>query len=254
MKDSVTQEIEKTLKIFNPINLEDMDRVRLMNRVESKFVFRNDQLPYFLTLAKDHYKILEIKGKRTNLYNSLYFDTLQNTLYLNHHNGKADRYKVRYRLYENTNDCFFEIKHKTAKNRTIKNRIRATEIDSSISKIGEKFIMEQSDLDPTSLKPMIQVFYTRITLVNYIENERITFDYNLSYQKNGEIIDIPHLVICEMKQYKSFPSPFSKIMADHHVRRDAISKYCLGVIKLNKSIKYNNFKAKLMYINKLCYD
>ncbi len=71
-------------------------------------------------------------GKRLNHYRTLYFDTPDFELYLLHVNGRADRYKVRSREYTDTHLSYLEVKHRTPKDRTIKERLstaRAGDLD-----------------------------------------------------------------------------------------------------------------------------
>ena len=44
----VMPELESKLDAFDPISLGEMDNVNLMNRVDTKFTFRRDQLPHIL--------------------------------------------------------------------------------------------------------------------------------------------------------------------------------------------------------------
>ncbi len=66
--------IIEQLAAFDPISLPEMDRVKLMNRVDTKFAFDKNTLIQILPLLKSHYFTLEIEGKRALDYESLYFD------------------------------------------------------------------------------------------------------------------------------------------------------------------------------------
>ena len=59
---------------FTPISLSAMDRVKLMNRIDTKFAFRIGLLENLLDELKSEYKILEINTIRSPKYESLYFD------------------------------------------------------------------------------------------------------------------------------------------------------------------------------------
>jgi hypothetical protein len=83
--------------------------------------------------------------------------------------------------------------------------------------------------------------------------ERVTLDMNLQFRKEDEVYDFNDLVIAEVKQEKLTTSSFWKLMKRHHVRQGSVSKYCLGVIRLNRDIKHNNFKPNLRNINKILY-
>ena len=57
------QDILNILNTFSPISLAEMDRVKLMNRIDTKFAFRIGLLEELLHELKSEYKILEISDK-----------------------------------------------------------------------------------------------------------------------------------------------------------------------------------------------
>ena len=63
------------LKDFGPITLSEMDGVKLMNRTDTKFVFKRQSLNEFLEILKEQYKVLNIKENLISSYKTLYFDT-----------------------------------------------------------------------------------------------------------------------------------------------------------------------------------
>ena len=91
--------INKILTGFNPISLAEMDEVKLMNRSDTKFVFSQKTLLNILPLIQSFYKVLEVDGVRLSSYKSLYYDTDDFQFYHQHHNGKTNRNKVRFREY-----------------------------------------------------------------------------------------------------------------------------------------------------------
>ena len=107
------------LSEFNSISLKDLDKVQLLNRKDTKFVFSQNKLLQLLDRLKPFYRILEIEGKRIFVYDNTYFDTDEFFFYTQHHNECRKRFKVRYRKYCETNEQYFEIKVKDNKNRTI---------------------------------------------------------------------------------------------------------------------------------------
>jgi len=54
--------ISQILIEFDPVSLEELDKVRLMNRVDCKFIFNINKLPTILNNVKDKYNILEINN------------------------------------------------------------------------------------------------------------------------------------------------------------------------------------------------
>ena len=115
-------EISKITASFSPIKLAEMDNVKLMSRSDTKFAFKFSKLPELLNQMMPFYKVLEINGKFIHDYKSLYFDTDDRKFYLDHHNGRVNRNKVRFREYVGSDLTFLEIKRKNNKGKTIKKR------------------------------------------------------------------------------------------------------------------------------------
>src|SRR6476620_1200607 len=88
---------------FEPITLQEMDGVKLMDRTDTKFTFNINELDAILDEARAHYRILDIEGNRISRYKTLYFDTENFKLYNEHHSGKLNRYKIRHRTYVESN-------------------------------------------------------------------------------------------------------------------------------------------------------
>lgn len=231
-----------------------MDRVKLLNRIDTKYVIREDQLPGFLHSISDHYNLLVIDGNSIHPYETLYFDTPGFHLYLMHHNGKWNRYKIRSRKYINSATCFFEIKSKTNTNRTQKRRLPVEEFPEILNETLEEYINEHTPGGFQKYIPALRVFFDRLTLVNKHANERLTFDLNLRYERSENDIKIGNLVIVEVKQEKRTISLFKELMKQNRLQSNNLSKYCLGIVSLNKTIKKNRFKEKIRELNKLGYE
>ncbi len=244
--------IEDILASFEPISLKQMDNVKLQNRLDTKFMFRDNLLPGILEKMKENYYALDIKGLRYNHYETLYFDTKDFDLYIRHHNGGVNRYKFRARKYVESDLHFFEVKFKNSKGRTIKDRIKRQEISHSISDSSHELVRNISNINPDTLVAKLWVNYRRMTFVNKHSEERLTLDTKLTFVDDLQTVPITGLVIAEVKQSNSADkSPFISVMRQNRILPKSISKYCLGVITLNNSIKKNNFKPTLLYLQKL---
>jgi hypothetical protein len=247
-------DLTQLLCSFDSITLAEMDGVKLLDRTDTKFAFNYDRLPVILNCLKDDYKILDIKGVKQNRYETLYFDTPGFKLYNEHHNGRASRYKVRYRKYVDSNLVFFEVKYKNNKGRTIKSRVKREHINEVIEGKSKELIKEKTPLVPEDLQSKLWVNYSRITLVNKTSTERLTLDLDLQLKKGDQSISYQNLVIAEVKQEKARPSPFLKVMKTNHLRKGSMSKYCFGVVTLIDGVKKNSFKPKLLTLNKVCHE
>ena len=246
------REIIEQLQSFDPISLKEMDRVKLMNRIDTKFAFDKNTLIQILPKLTENYFSLEIEGKRALTYESLYFDDAAFSLFHDHHNRRVNRYKFRIRNYVESNLFFFEIKHKI-KGRTDKHRIATDGFHSTLTPEEHAFVKENAH-KPYDLVPVLTNTFKRITLVNKLENERLTLDFNLIFNNELKSVELTELVIAELKQTKlNRNSVFYKLMKSFHLRPYRLSKYCIGAIELigKEQLKFNRFKRKLMYLEKI---
>lgn len=243
---------EDIINQFTPISLEEMNSVKLLDRMDKKFTFPITQLVDVLEMAKRDYKVLMISGKRYAEYETRYFDTPEYEMYTKHHNRNLNRHKVRIRTYLDSDLEFFEVKFKTNKGRTIKKRVVRNVGDYSIEQEAKTLLEKRTPYENNELQEAIRVYYNRITLVNNNLKERITIDLDLHYELGDKTKSFANMVIAEVKQDKSEQSHFIDIMRKLRIKDISISKYCLGVASLAPGVKINNFKIKLHYVHKLC--
>lgn len=237
-----------------PISLENMDSVRLMNRIDTKYVININRLESLLERIKKDYLVQEINNMRIANYQTIYLDTPTDDMFVAHQNGKADREKVRVREYVDSQLTFLEVKHKNNKGQTNKKR---TSINSKESLRTEwnaaDFLHSNSEYELKDLLPRIENNFNRVTLVNKGKTERLTLDYNINFLnlETGQTETLPEIAIVEIKQEGNSYSPIKEIFQGERIRSVSISKYCLGSVLTNSSLKYNRFKKKLMQINKI---
>ena len=161
---------------FEPISLQQMDGVALLNRTDTKYMLHTRQLVRVLRALTAQYQILEIEGLRMHRYQTVYFDTADFELYRQHHAGGGNRYKVRSRKYVDSGLTCLEVKLKTNTDRTIKSRERTARLIMQMGQEGNVFLHEHLPLDPQLLHPRLRNDFVRITLVNTSAMERLTLD------------------------------------------------------------------------------
>jgi len=241
--------LESILNQFDDINLEHLKEEKLMNRVDTKFLFDASLLPELLPSLSSDYFALNAAGTFLQPYRSLYFDTPSFDLYYAHHNGRKPRFKIRMRKYLNSGTTFLEIKEKDNRDRTIKSRLPIADIHTALTAEQYDFFRQKTSQCLSPLKPAVWNQYNRITLVNKNVPERLTIDLNFNaFNPNGFITWNP-LIIAELKQENlSSNSPFSQIMRIRCIRPVNFSKYCLSMSLLLPQLKANKFKSSLAYI------
>ena len=246
--------IKNCLIPFKKVSLADLDRVKLMNRIDLKYCLHINQLPAILDEIKTDYFILEMNGETVFDYDNTYFDTTDDQMYLSHQNGKRNRYKIRVRNYIDSNLNFLEIKFKNNKGRTIKDRVAKEEFIPEFTKDEQIFLEKTCPFDGNQLEPKINSYYKRFTLVNVGFTERVTVDIFPGFRNPEKEVTLNNMVIIEIKLDKSnVTTLITKVLQTHKISRNGFSKYCIGRSLLEDNIKKNNFKPLLLNLRKHYY-
>jgi hypothetical protein len=243
--------IRNCLLPFKKVTLADLDKVKLMNRTDLKFCLHITQLPAILKAIQDDYSILEIKGETIFKYDNTYFDTPDNKMFLCHHNGRTNRFKIRVRNYVESNLNFLEIKLKNNKGRTIKDRVVRQEFKPVFTNTEMNFLEQVTPFTGLQLEAKIGSFFNRFTMVDNDFTERVTVDICPGFRNSEKEIILDKLVVIEIKQNKSNnPALITKVLQEQKIRKQGFSKYCIGRSLLEENIKKNNFKPLLLKIRK----
>lgn len=232
-----------------------MDEVALLDRQDTKYILSREHFLSLLPHLSEDYYALETANSKSTLYHTLYFDSKDLEFYDLHQRGKLNRIKIRFRKYVDSGITFLEIKLKNNKGRTVKHRKPVGDIHEQLTTEDLDYIREASGIDRSLLPSVLTTFY-RITLVHKKRAERLTLDYELCFEREGEEkVELPGLVIAELKQeIFDRESTFARLCKQLQIRPERISKYCLGVALLLENVKKNRIKAKLRRIAKLTDD
>jgi len=236
---------------FAPITLKEMDSVKLQNRVDTKYVLSERQLPALLQALSAHYRVLEVDGKRGTRYRSLYFDTADLKHYRDHHNKRTFRSKVRFREYLGSGLVYLEVKRKTGTGRTDKARQRVDRIPDALTPEQQRFVREASHSE-AALQPALWNHFTRYTFVAKAGTERLTLDIDLRYSDPHGTGSLGGIVVAELKQPRADrQSPFVQQMRRMGIRPSGMSKYCVGMLTLGRRVKHNAFKEVLLKLERI---
>ena len=250
----MVEEILKIVQVMKPITLDEMSGVKLMNRIDTKYVVTETQLKAILSGICDHYFAQEVEGHRLSPYSTVYYDTPELTMYLIHHDRHLVRDKVRVRTYVDSHLTFCEVKHKNNKGRTKKKRIVVEPIPNIIDNPeAVAFLAEKQPYEVSTLSPHLVTAFDRITLVNYDKTERLTIDCNLRFEnlRSGNTASMSPLVVMELKQDGRAHSLLKDVLFEMRIRPFKVSKYCIGTCLTRPEVKQNRFKKKLRRIEKL---
>ena len=239
---------------MKPITLDEMSTVKLMNRIDTKYVVTEEQLRTILSRICNSYYAQEVEGNRLSPYSTVYYDTPELTMYLIHHDRHLVRDKVRVRTYVDSHLTFCEVKHKNNKGRTKKKRIAVEPIPNILENPeAVAFLAEKQPYAVQSLSPHLVTIFDRFTLVNYEKTERLTIDCNLRFEnlRNGRTASMTPLVVMELKQDGRAKSLLKDVLFDMRIRPFKVSKYCIGTCMTRPEVKQNRFKKKLRRIEKM---
>ena len=238
------------------ITLEEMCSVKLMNRIDTKYVASEAMVMELLRqTAKYGYRAQVHGGVIAARYDTRYFDTESREMYVVHHNRQLTRQKIRTRHYEDGSATYLEVKNKNNRGRTKKKRIEIP-VDDLMDFVGNSealsFIEPLARYNIKSLSPAIATRFVRITIVNPELTERITIDLNLEFTdlRSGAMGKIEGMSIIEIKQDGNIRSKAKDILDTLRVKPMRISKYCLGTALTVKGIKRNRMIEKIRRIEK----
>ena len=240
------------ISTFDSISLTEMKSVRLMNRVDTKFVTTMPRLLQLLALARGEYFAQDVDGVRNSAYTTLYYDTPGLDMYIMHHNGCLGRQKVRVREYLDSHLMFLEVKNKNNHRRTRKKRIAIEEFNID-GQAKRDFLQGLCWWDVDTLEPALRNWFTRITLVNKTMTERVTIDTGLRFHsfRSGIDTSLDQAVVIELKRDGNQPSPLLTMLRELHIHPHGFSKYCMGTALSNPGVKQNRLKPKLHYVDRL---
>jgi hypothetical protein len=256
LTESINTTVNEICDRMNPITLDEMKDIRLMNRIDTKYMAPVMLLPQLLLSVENDFRIQSVEGLRIGNYSTQYYDTDNLEMYLLHHNSKRPRQKIRARAYLDSGISFLEVKRKNNKGRTDKIRVQLPFDSVENLKLDQRvhgFLSKFTSYSESDLIPVLSSTFKRITLVNNNKSERITIDTDLHFHnyRNGNSTTLDNIIVIELKQEGKGHSKLKDFLFECRIPPAGISKYCFGTIFTDETVKYNQFKSKLRYINKL---
>lgn len=261
--------ILELLSHLEPITLEQMSEIKLMNRTDTKYVTTKEKLEDLLQLAQGHYYAQEKEGNKIADYLTTYWDTDEHFYFMEHHNGRSPRQKVRVRTYMDNGDTFLEIKTKNNHARTKKKRVMVpcqeltAPFEISDKDLPAKMVKSHEEMEEflqglvhrplSDIHPTVRNQFHRITLVNKGKTERLTIDFDIHFHnfETDENADTGNLVIVELKRDGNVYSPVLALLKQLRIKPHGFSKYCIGSCITNKGLKQNRFKPKITDLRKI---
>ena len=236
---------------YESISLDEMKSVRLMNRIDTKYITTCEVLATLLEQAQAEYFVQKIEGNYLMPYYTRYYDTEQCDMYREHLRGRKRRQKIRIRRYEHSNLSFLEIKNKNNKGRTSKKRIQSNGLGNDESNV---FVAKHAIYATDALSERIENRFNRITLVNKHLTERLTIDTGLRFHNlyNGNMCELEDFAVIELKRDGNTRSPILEMLRRMRIHPAKFSKYCMGLAFTDEGLKTNRFKPRMRLVEKMC--
>lgn len=218
-------------------------RATLQTRVDRKYLLPETTLPRVLAGTRADLRILEIERRREFGYSSTYFDDLDLTCFHRAGRGRRRRFKIRTRVYRDSGEAWLEVKTRTGRGETVKDRLPYDLADAGrLTAEAEAFIAATVEargagaVDPRDLVAVLHTSYRRSTLLVDAPDQatsRATVDTGLAWRRPADPrrLTMPGRLIVETKGGTA-PSPLDRALWTAGLRPTRVSKYGAGLAAL----------------------
>jgi hypothetical protein len=243
---------------LEPIGLEELDaRAALQRRVDRKYVLPAAVFAELIDELRADHDALEVADTRLAAYESVYFDTPDLRSFHDHVEDRAPRFKVRTRLYADSDVCSLELKIKREDGETDKRHVDYDPDDHG-SLTTEAFAFLDRELRrrtdralPDDLEPALTTAFRRATLVARDAQQRATVDVDLRLVRpDGRTARLPDdLVLVETKTPDG-DGPCERLLRDAGVEEVSLSKYRTGIALLATSSEHATAAARSFRVDR----
>lgn len=254
MSSDLLEEIELVLTPYRRLGLNDFGDGRFAERRDRKFPCHINQAAMIIEGLQDHYDMITPNDDSISAIGTLYFDTPGYDFYKDHHRGKARRKKVRFRKYPDTQTSFLEVKRKSIKGLTLKERVLSRFESDEINDEMKAFLLENGVDRASALEPVLEVNYRRFSFISKDRVERFSIDFEVEFSNETGRGNFGDLAVVEVKQPELETTPIVKKLRQKHIREASISKYCLSLSALIPELKSNRFKPALRNLQALFHE
>jgi hypothetical protein len=232
----VIADLPDRLAAFRGVALAQLDaRAALLRRVDRKYAVEPGRFLELLERLRDDHEVLEINGRRTFAYRSVYFDTPNLRCFWDHVHGRVPRFKARTRLYRDTGSCVFEVKLKRNHDQMDKRHIEhpaehTEELTEAAARCLREALSDAGLRPPADLAPSLHTSFRRITLAASESTERLTcdIDVRLSSPEGKTSTLAGSLVLVETKTERG-EGRANQALAEIGVDEISLSKYRVGM-------------------------
>ena len=242
---------DSIINALPPVTLDELNGLAaLQTRVDRKYVVAVDQADRVLETIAHRLAVLDIDGARRFRYDSLYFDTPELAAYRAAATRRRRRFKVRVRRYVDAGRSALEIKTRSGRGETVKERTDyEPECIERLNADAQRFVDLALGVDGVAhrLQPVMWTRYHRSTVVDLQDRSRITLDRYLEASPSGATPQWCTLIDALVIETKSTAgaTPLDRALWAAHVRPVAISKYAIGMAVHHPDLPSNRWSRVL---------
>lgn len=224
------------------------DAAALLRRVDRKYIVDDGQLAALIDVLSPRLAALDIDGRRSFAYESVYFDTPELDCFQDAAHRRRHRCKVRTRTYLDTATSMLEVKRRGVRDVTIKQR-RSHLFDERSTLNHEAAAFVDGTLDrpgwARTLVPTLTTCYRRTTLVDLDDVARVTVDAELECtDRAGRSVALDGEYVLETKS-NGHPSATDRQLWAMGIRPETISKFATGLAALQPELPSNKWHRTL---------
>ena len=243
----MNRSIETAVSGLTPVSLDGLNNVaELQTRKDRKYIVPLEDL--VTVIADSDLSVLEIEGRRSFRYESVYFDTPGLLTYKAAAHKRRRRFKVRTRSYMESGLCWIEVKMRSGRGLNDKHRLPYDITDRRhLTDEGLDFIkgFETVAAASAELEPVLTTRYSRITLLDTETSSRVTVDMGFEAEDaHGDIIGLSDVAIVETKT-DGKPCSIDHALWRIQRRPVKISKFATGLAALTPGLPANKWNRVL---------
>ncbi len=247
------QGLERMSAQLPSIHLEELLEVAaLLHRTDRKYIVSEAQLSQLVLALDGDVRVLEVAGRRSSHYESIYFDTPDHDSFRASAHRRRRRFKVRTRTYLDSQQSYLEVKVRDARRRTEKLRMPYAFQDRAVlTAVAQEFVSDifaqyllSADV-VSALQPALHTTFQRSTLFIPSAACRMTVDTELGVAlPDSDILTIPELTILETKS-DAGDRRVDRLLWRMGVRPQKVSKFAIGSALLDSSLPDNKWSRTI---------
>jgi hypothetical protein len=243
----MTEPLAAAVANLSPVGLDVLvERADLQTRIDRKYLVPASMLGSLV--ESTGLRALDINGRRSFRYESVYFDTPALVSYKAAAHRRRMRFKVRTRSYLDSGVSWLEVKTRDQRGLNTKERLGYDiERRATLAAPGLRFLRTYEQIAPSSdeLHATLTTRYHRATLLDEGSGSRTTIDTGVEWETPaGSRTALPAMAIVETKT-DGAPCEVDHRLWSMHIRPTKMSKYCTGLAALTPGLPANKWNRVL---------